>query len=94
MSDPSPAGEFLRHLSAARYARISELLDESLELLPGERGTWLATLQHSDPGSAALLRDLFAAQRTWQSHGFLDSRPHIPGRSFAGILLLALANFL
>ena len=58
MSEPKPAGDFLRHLTVAEYARISELLDQSIDLIPGDREVWLATLQRSDPKSATLKNGL------------------------------------
>ncbi len=75
MSEPKPAGDFLRGLSAAEYARISSLLDESLEMGPGDREVWLHTLEHDDPKSAAVLRSMFAAQGRDAADRFLEQLP-------------------
>jgi hypothetical protein len=44
--------------SKPRYAQISKLLDEALELEPGTRSAWLAALGRRDPEIAIELREL------------------------------------
>jgi WD40 repeat protein/serine/threonine protein kinase/TPR repeat protein len=61
----------LKNLTESQYLRVSQLLDESLELTPAERERWLATLSTSDPETAAVLRDLFASQDASNAEGFL-----------------------
>jgi hypothetical protein len=75
MSEPKTAGDFLRGLSATEYSRISDLLDEALDMTPADREVWLATLGRSDPKSAAVLGSMFAAQHTYQADRFLEDLP-------------------
>jgi len=44
--------------SKPRYAQISKLLDEALELEPGARSAWLEALERRDPEIAIELREL------------------------------------
>ncbi len=62
----------LRELTPDRFARISRLLDESLELAPQQRHTWLSELEGRDPEAALLLRRLFAAQETGEAARFVN----------------------
>jgi WD40 repeat protein/serine/threonine protein kinase len=64
----------LRELTPNEFSRISQLLDESLDLPPAERHAWLTDLDLRDPEAAALLRRLFAAQGRGEAANFL-SRP-------------------
>ncbi|HTV49782.1 MAG TPA: protein kinase [Steroidobacteraceae bacterium] len=50
----------LKELSSADYARLSALLDAALDAAPASREAWLTDLSGTDPGLAALLRDLLA----------------------------------
>ena len=59
--------------SPEQFSRISELLDESHEMSTPERETWLADLVGIDPTSAAILRDIFAAEGS-PSGAFLEDR--------------------
>jgi eukaryotic-like serine/threonine-protein kinase len=52
----------LRDLSTAQFARISQLLDEALELDPPAREAWLVRLAQREPQTAVLLRQLLAEQ--------------------------------
>ena len=79
MSDDSAAArDFLKGLSEAQYTRISALLDESIDMIPSDREIWLATLERSDPKSAAILRDMFAAQVAYSADDFLEDMPSVP----------------
>jgi hypothetical protein len=78
MSDPPSAGDFLKGLSEAEYARISALLDQSIDMIPSDRGVWLATLERDDPKSAAILRGMFAAQVAYTADNFLEDMPSVP----------------
>jgi serine/threonine-protein kinase len=49
----------IRRLTASQYARVSALLDESIELTPSARQQWLARLSESDPAVAELVRRLW-----------------------------------
>jgi WD40 repeat protein/serine/threonine protein kinase len=62
----------LRELTPHEYSRISQLLDESLELAPAERHAWLTDLDLRDPEAAALLRRLFASQAEGAGARFLN----------------------
>jgi hypothetical protein len=48
---------------AWEFSRLSALLDESLDMAPGERDVWLSELAGIDPTSASILRDVFWNQR-------------------------------
>jgi eukaryotic-like serine/threonine-protein kinase len=79
MSDDSTAaGDFLRGLSEPEYSRISALLDDSLDMIPSDREIWLATLERSDPKSAAILRGMFSAQVAYAADNFLEDMPSVP----------------
>ena len=67
----------LKDLTAAEYQRISQLLDESIDLAPEERSRWLIELQRRDPAAAATLRDLFANQGACQAAGFLEEEQRV-----------------
>jgi hypothetical protein len=84
MSEPKTAGDFLKGLSATEYSRISDLLDEALDMTPADRETWLATLGGSDPISAAALGSLFAAQHRYQADKFLEDLPAVAGEYLTG----------
>ncbi len=62
MEKPPASGSFLKSLSPAEFARVSQLLDESLDMSAQARLAWLATLERDDPRSAGILRSLFALQ--------------------------------
>jgi eukaryotic-like serine/threonine-protein kinase len=78
MSDPKSAGDFLKGLSEAEYSRISDLLDASIDMIPGDREVWLATLDRDDPKSAAVLRGMFAAQGNYTADNFLEDLSSVP----------------
>ncbi|MGC1459277.1 MAG: protein kinase [Steroidobacteraceae bacterium] len=67
----------LRQLTAEQFSRISQLLDESLELAPDSRHAWLADLELRDPEAAALLRRLFASQSESEGALFLSAGGHM-----------------
>lgn len=79
MSGSRTAGDFLKGLSADQYARISVLLDESIDMSPGDREIWLAALEQLEPESAAVLRNMFAARRERESDNFLQDIPAVLG---------------
>ncbi len=95
MSDSPSAGDFLKGLSEAQYSRISELLDESIDMIPSDREIWLATLDRDDPKSSAALRGMFAAQGTFTGKSFLEELPSVPrdAASFAATSALVGKQF-
>lgn len=82
--------------SKPRYAQISNLLDEALELDPGARGAWLEALERRDPEIAIELRELLepaadsVAERILTAAGELanqlsalpETEPSLAGRRF------------
>jgi WD40 repeat protein/TPR repeat protein/tRNA A-37 threonylcarbamoyl transferase component Bud32 len=60
-------------LSHSEYLKISKLLDESLEMAPEMRDSWLEKLAHTDPQSASLLREMFASQNAPRAEQFLET---------------------
>ena len=56
VTDARGSGAPLKHLSPSQFSRISQLLDESIEMAPAERDAWLREIERSDPTAAALLR--------------------------------------
>src|SRR5579871_1789532 len=62
----------LRELTPEQFSRISQLLDESLELGPDERHAWLTDLALRDADAAELLRRLFASQGESEGARFLN----------------------
>ena len=76
----SPAsGVSLKDLSPAEFSRVSALLDESIEMAPGERDAWLAALERSEPKTAAILRALSASQDESRARRFLETRDLVAG---------------
>jgi serine/threonine protein kinase len=69
----SASGVSLKDLSAAEFSRLSALWDESIEMAPAERDTWLGALERSDPKAAALLRALCASQDESRERRFLET---------------------
>jgi WD40 repeat protein len=72
-------------LSPPEFARVSELLSESIEMGPEEREAWLADLERRDPKSAACVRSLLAAQSACQAVGFLQNLV-VPQLQIAGLV--------
>ncbi len=71
----SPAsGVSLKDLSPAEFSRVSALLDESIEMAPGDRDAWLTALERSEPKTAAILRALSASQDESRAQRFLEKR--------------------
>jgi WD40 repeat protein/tRNA A-37 threonylcarbamoyl transferase component Bud32 len=64
MEKPGGAGLLHKDLSQSEYLKLSNLLDESLEMAPETRSSWLEELSLSDPQSAALLREMFTSHDT------------------------------
>ena len=73
MADSKPSGGAFKDWSPSKFSRIAKLLDESHEMSAFEREAWLADLERSDAASAAVLRDIFAAQAS-PSGVFLEDR--------------------
>jgi hypothetical protein len=84
------SGDFLKDLSADQYARISDLLDESIDMPPGDRATWLAELEQVEPQLAAVLRNMFAARRDGEADRLLQDIPSVLGhKRLVAVLRLA-----
>jgi len=64
----------LKDLSGPEFARLSELLDRSMELAPPARDIWLLELERTDPKMAAALRAMFASRPLYEAQGFLETR--------------------
>ena len=60
-------------LSASQFSRLSELLDESVELDAAARTTWLDGLAQHEPVIAAVLREMFSAQSQPAAKAFLET---------------------
>jgi serine/threonine-protein kinase len=58
---------------------LHRLLDEALDLEPGERAAWLHRLRLEQPALADELEDLFAAEPALEARGFLSDEiwPHL-----------------
>ena len=54
MNKPSASGSFLQSLSPAQFARISQLLDQSLDMSAEDRLMWLADLERVPGGLTKL----------------------------------------
>jgi len=87
MSESRIAGDFLKGLSAAQYARISNLLDESIDMLPADREIWLAELEQIDPQCAPVLRNMFAARPEGEADKFLQDIPSVLGHRRLQVLM-------
>src|SRR5580658_3739076 len=74
MDDSRAPGLLHPDLSHSQYIKLSALLDESLEMEPETRSSWLEQLARSDPQSASLLREMFDLQDTPQAERFLETR--------------------
>ena len=73
--------------SPERWQAISALLDQSLELSPGERTTWLAELRAENPELAADVESLLGQREAVSREGFLAGSPDMPPPSLAGHLV-------
>src|SRR5689334_8893788 len=62
----------IRDLSAPQFARLSALLDDSIDLAPQERDRWLMQVELEDRPLAELLRKVLATQAA-QSGSFMGS---------------------
>jgi WD40 repeat protein/serine/threonine protein kinase len=81
MTEAPALGAHLKDLTASQSVRLSELLDESIELAGEERAAWLNSLDLEDPGWGAFVRGMFAprnggAPNVLETQGFLAS--HLP----------------
>src|SRR6202142_2197722 len=65
----------LREMTPDHFSRISQLLDQSIELAPAERHAWLTDLEQWDPEAAALLRRLLANHGEGEAARFLNQPP-------------------
>ena len=101
--DPPVSGTPLKGLTASQYRRLSQLLDESIDLSAEERAEWLALLDRSEPGWAAFLRNMFSSedrdrQKVLETRGFLagaaailaDDESALVGRLFGPYRVLSL----
>jgi len=79
MDESSAPGVSLNDLSAAEFSRLSALWDESIEMAPAERDTWLGALESREPRVAALLREMFANQSGERGRRFLETRDLVAG---------------
>jgi WD40 repeat protein/TPR repeat protein len=76
--DQSPASSAsIKSLSPSQFSRLSELLDESIDLDPGARMSWLGELVHAEPALAAILREMFASQSHPQAREFLETQDFV-----------------
>lgn len=103
--DPPVSGTPLKVLTASHYQRLSQLLDESIDLSGGERAEWLALLDRSERYAAANAFDQDIA-RYLRSAAVLAQRDSLPYRfrefarrnrlaiGAAGFLLVILATAL
>ena len=64
----------LKDLDAARFARVSALLDEALALAPEARQAWLAAHAADDADLAGLVRELLAAHAAADADALLETR--------------------
>src|SRR5450631_342414 len=75
MVDQSPASSAsIKDLSAAEFSRLSQLLDESMDMAPGARVSWLDAIAQAEPALAAILRAMFDSQGESQARNFLETQ--------------------
>jgi WD40 repeat protein/tRNA A-37 threonylcarbamoyl transferase component Bud32 len=72
-NNSKPAAGSLKDWSPSQYLRISELLDEWLEMPDAAREVWLAALERTDPTAAAVIHNILASQAAAASGVFLES---------------------
>jgi len=77
MGNSKPSAGAFKDWSPAKFSRIAELLDDWHDMPTAEREAWLADLERGDPDSAAVLRDMFAAQAA-PSGAFLENHAIFP----------------
>jgi WD40 repeat protein/serine/threonine protein kinase len=82
LGDPPVSGTSIKELTASQYQRLSQLLDESLDLSLEARAEWLAALDGSEPGWAAFLRDMFSSQGQ-DKQRLLRTRGYLAGQAGA-----------
>jgi serine/threonine-protein kinase len=64
-------------MDASAWGRLSRLLDEALDLSPGEREPWLATLTGEDAALRPRLEALLSHASPVEDSGFLDTIPRL-----------------
>ena len=72
-------GVEIQDLSPSQYVRLSELLDESMDLAPEDRSAWLAALDETDATLVGVLRGMLAAQEAERARGFLEGPSPLAG---------------
>jgi serine/threonine-protein kinase len=70
--------------TARQWSRLLELLDEALELEPGQRTPWLAALAARDAALAAKLEGLLALDAANRESGFMERSPLDAGTDLTG----------
>jgi len=71
-------GRFPEGLERSGILANFRLLDESIDMIPATGEIWLATLERTDPNSAAILRRMFTAQVAYSADNFLEDMPSVP----------------
>jgi len=80
------------HLSPPQFARLTQLLDESLELTGPEREQWLTDLQHREPELAAVVRRVLSTGQNPAAAAFLSDNAVLarylpaPGEAEPGLI--------
>jgi WD40 repeat protein/serine/threonine protein kinase len=75
---PAP-GASLRELSPSQYQRLSQLLDETIDLSPAQRSEWLISLAQREAAWGAYLSNLFASQ-DGDEKKILETQSHLARR--------------
>jgi len=70
--------------TARQWSRVLEVLDEALELEPGQRAPWLAALAARDAALAAKLEELLALDAANRESGFMERSLLDAGTDLAG----------
>ncbi|MGE5338544.1 MAG: protein kinase domain-containing protein [Gemmatimonadota bacterium] len=65
------------NVTASDWRSISQLLDEGLDLGPGERANWLKRLASTQPGLAPLVRELLEAHAARETADVLERLPQL-----------------
>jgi WD40 repeat protein/tRNA A-37 threonylcarbamoyl transferase component Bud32 len=89
--NPPNPGAALKELSSTQWLRLSQLLDESIDMSVEERNVWLSALDRADPAWAAFLRSMFAAEtdhakKYLETQGLLSRRLTTLGEEDFGLV--------
>jgi eukaryotic-like serine/threonine-protein kinase len=75
----------VKDLNAEQFGRLSALLDEAFELVPGQRAAWLAALATHEPELCGLITALLASDSAANAEQLIETRDVLNRRFTAAV---------